>query len=196
MVDNPRARGAECQATARRDPPSVRLARHRPDGAGQPGRVGARASACRGVRANAGARSRGCGCWCRWRNGVVSADNAGEHQAFLCRQSGRVYWYVEHSNDELSELPEDIDDSEKYVQIPDKRELDLGKALVLEFVRQTLPSEIDKVQRIFSAKGAYATFKDLMDRKGALDQWYNFEAKAEEEALRTWCALNSIEISD
>ena len=126
----------------------------------------------------------------------VSADNAGEHRAFLCRQSGRVYWYVEYSNDELSELPEDIDDSEKYVQIPDKRELDLGKALVLEFVRQTLPSEIDKVQRIFSAKGAYATFKDLMDRKGALDQWYNFEAKAEEEALRTWCALNSIEISD
>jgi hypothetical protein len=89
-----------------------------------------------------------------------------------------------------------MDDSEKYVQIPDKRELDLSKALVLEFVRQTLPSEIDKVQRIFSAKGAYATFKDLMDRKGALDQWYNFEAKAEEEALRTWCALNSIEISD
>ena len=126
----------------------------------------------------------------------VSADNAGEHQVFLCRQSGRVYWYIEDSNDELSELPEDIDDSEKYVQIPDKRELDLGKALVLEFVRQTLPSEIDKVQRIFSAKGAYATFKDLVDRKGALDQWYNFEAKAEEEALRTWCALNSIEISD
>jgi len=31
----------------------------------------------------------------------VSADNAGEHRAFLCRQSGRVYWYVEYSNDEL-----------------------------------------------------------------------------------------------
>jgi hypothetical protein len=66
---------------------------------------------------------------------------------------------------------------------------------VLEFVRQTLPSETDKVQRIFSAKAAYARFKDLMDRKGALDQWYNFEARAEEEALRTWCTLNSIEIS-
>jgi hypothetical protein len=96
----------------------------------------------------------------------------------------------------MSELPDDIDDSDKYVKIPDKRELDLSKPLVLEFLRQTLPSEIDKVQRIFSARGAYARFKDLMDRKGALDQWYNFEAKAEEEALRMWCALNSIEISD
>jgi hypothetical protein len=126
----------------------------------------------------------------------VSANNAGEHQAFLCRQSGKVYWYVEYSDDELSELTDDIDDCEKYVQILDKRELDLGKPLVLEFVRQTLPNEIDKVQRIFSARGAYARFKDLMNRKGALDQWYNFEAKAEEEALRTWCALNSIDIND
>ena len=126
----------------------------------------------------------------------VSANNAGEHQAFLCRQSGKVYWYVEYSDNEMSELPDDMDDSEKYIKIPDKRELDLGKPLVLEFLRQTLPSEIDKVQRIFSARRAYARFKDLMDRKGALDQWYNFEAKAEEEALRMWCALNSIEISD
>jgi len=66
----------------------------------------------------------------------VSADNADEHQAFLSRQSGKSYWYAEYSDDELSELPDDIDDSEKYVQIPDKRELDLGKPLVLEFVRQ------------------------------------------------------------
>ena len=126
----------------------------------------------------------------------VSADSTGEHQAFLCRQSGKVYWYVEYSDDELSELPDDIDDREKYVQIPDKKELDLGKPLVLEFVRQTQPSEMDKVQRIFSAKGAYARFKDLLDRNGVLDQWYNFEAKAEEEALRMWCSLNSIELSD
>ena len=97
--------------------------------------------------------------------------------------------YVEYSDDELSELPDDIDDREKYVQIPDKEELDLGKPLVLDFVRQTQPSEMDKVQRIFLAKGAYARFKDLMDRNGALDQWYNFEAKAEEEALRMWCSL-------
>jgi hypothetical protein len=109
----------------------------------------------------------------------VSADNAGEHQAFLCRQSGKVYWHIEYADDELSELPDDVDDSEKYVQIPGKRKLDLGKPLVLQFVRQTLPSEIDEVQRIFSARGAYARFKDLMNRKGALDQWHSFEAKAE-----------------
>ena len=102
----------------------------------------------------------------------VSAGSTGENQAFLCRQSGKVYWCVEYSDDELSELPDDIDDREKYVQIPDKKELDLGKPLVLEFVRQTQPSEMDKVRRIFSAKGAYARFKDLMDRNGVLGRIY------------------------
>jgi hypothetical protein len=29
-----------------------------------------------------------------------------------------------------------------------------------------------------------------------LDQWYAFEAEAEESALKMWCELNSIEVSD
>ena len=97
---------------------------------------------------------------------------------------------------ELDELPDDIEDNEKYVPIPDKRELDLGKPLVLDFARQFLPNDIDEVRRIFTRKGAYARFKDLLDRRGALDHWYDFEAKVEEKALRMWCDLNSIEVGD
>jgi hypothetical protein len=125
----------------------------------------------------------------------VSAGGMGEHQAFLCKQSGKIYWHSELSDD-LDELPGDIDDSEKYVQIPNKRELDLGKPLVLDFARQFLPDDFDEVRQIFSSRGAYARFKDLLDRRGALDQWYDFEAKAEERALRMWCDLNSIEVGD
>src|SRR6266536_5589275 len=52
---------------------------------------------------------------------------------------------------------------------------------------QFLPDDFDEVRQIFSSRGAYARFKDLLDRRGALDHWYDFEAKAEERALRTWC---------
>ena len=52
----------------------------------------------------------------------------GENAAYLDRQSGKIYWHSEFGdNDE--ELPDDIDD-EKYISIPNKRELDLGKPLV------------------------------------------------------------------
>jgi hypothetical protein len=125
----------------------------------------------------------------------VSAGGGDEHQAFLCKQSGKLYWHSELCDD-LDKLPGDIDDNEKFLQIPDKKELDLGKPLALDFAREFLPGDIDDVRQFFSRRGAYARFKDLLHRRGSLDQWYDFEAKAEERALREWCDLNSIEVSD
>jgi hypothetical protein len=125
----------------------------------------------------------------------IGASNMGENQVFLSKQTGELHWHSD-SLGELDELPDDIDDDEKYLQLPDKRELDLGTPLVFDFVRQFLPDDFDEVQRIFNRKGAYARYKDLLVRRGTLDQWYAFEEKAEEDALRRWCELNSIEISE
>jgi hypothetical protein len=123
---------------------------------------------------------------------LVSMAGMGEHQAFLCRQTGKVYWPSEN----LDEMPDDLEENENYIQIPDKRELDLGKPLVLDFAREFLPDDFNQVRQIFSKSGAYARFKDLLIHRRVLDQWYDFEAKAEEKALREWCALNSIELRD
>ncbi len=125
----------------------------------------------------------------------VSAGHAEEHQAFVCKETGKIYWHAETLED-LEELPDDLEENERYVRIPDKRDLDLGKRLVLDFAHEHLPSDVDEVRRIFSKKGAYARFKDLLQRKGALDQWHDFQAKAEERALREWCEVNSIEVGD
>ena len=125
----------------------------------------------------------------------VSAADAGEHQAFLCKQSGKLYCHSELCED-LDILPDDIDDSEKFLPIPHKKELDLGKPLALDFAREFLPEDFDDVRQFFSRRGAYARFKELLDQRGALAQWYAFEAKAEERALREWCELNSIEVRD
>jgi hypothetical protein len=123
----------------------------------------------------------------------VSSGGMGENEAYLDRQSGKIYWHSEFGdNDE--ELPNDIDD-EKYISIPDKRELDLGKPLVLDFVREFLSDDYDEVRHIFSRSGAYRRYKDLLVRRGALERWYDFSNKAEEAALREWCAENGIDLS-
>ena len=96
----------------------------------------------------------------------------------------------------LDELPDDIEDEKKYIRLPNKHQLDLGKPLVFAFIRRFLPDDYDEVRAIFSRRGAYARFKDLLHRKGALQQWHDFESKAEEEALRDWCNLKSIELTD
>ena len=121
----------------------------------------------------------------------------GTHQAILCRRTGKIYCRSEFPDlDELNdEMPDDVEDDEKYVAIPDKQELGLGKPLALDFAREFLPSDFDEVRYIFSKRGAYKKFRALLIRRDVLDSWYDFEAKATEQALREWCELNSIEVA-
>src|SRR5215472_8190564 len=123
----------------------------------------------------------------------VSSGDMGETKAYLDRQSGKIYWHSEFGEDD-EELPSDIDD-EKYISIPHKRELDLGKPLVLDFARDFLHDDYNEVRHSFSRRGAYRQYKDLLVRRGALDLWYDFSNKAEEAALREWCAENGIDLS-
>src|SRR5262249_35445269 len=96
----------------------------------------------------------------------VNSGGMGENEAYLDRLSGKIYWHSEFGdNDE--ESPDDIDDK-KYILIPDKRELDLGKPLVLDFAREFLPDDYNEVRRIFSRRVAYRRYKDLLVRRGAL----------------------------
>jgi hypothetical protein len=127
----------------------------------------------------------------------VGGGRFGEHEAILCRRTGRIYWRSESSDlDGLSdELPHDVEDDEKYVAIPDKRELGLGKPLVLDFAREFLPNDFDEIRYVFSKRGAYQKFRALLIRRDALDRWYDFESKATKRALREWCELNSIEVT-
>jgi hypothetical protein len=130
--------------------------------------------------------------------GFLWADARGggaECRAYICRQTGKICYYTDYESGKFQEpLPDDIDDREKYLPIPDKYELDLGKPLVLDFARQVLPDDFDDVQDIFSRRGAYANFKALIARRGVIDRWHAFENKATEQALRDWCALHEIEI--
>ena len=124
----------------------------------------------------------------------VSSGGMGENEAYLDRRSGKIYRHSEFGeNDE--EWPDDIDDR-KYISIPDKKKLDLGKPLILDFAREFLADDYDGVRQIFSRRGAYRRYKELLVRRGALERWYDFSNKSGEAALREWCAENGIETSE
>ena len=123
----------------------------------------------------------------------VSAAPPMDHEAFLCRATGVVSLHSESSVEEAP-IPGDIDEPGRYVSIPHKNDLGLGKALALEFAAALMPGATEQVRTIFSRAGAYAGFKDLLIQYGTLDQWYGYERRAQEEALRKWCALNRIKV--
>ena len=69
------------------------------------------------------------------------------HSAYICRKTGEVFYTSEMGDSD--ELPEDIYENEQYVKIPHKNDLDLGKALVIEFTSDHMPDNIEDVYSIF-----------------------------------------------
>ncbi|MBB5503599.1 hypothetical protein [Paraburkholderia sp. MM5384-R2] len=117
-----------------------------------------------------------------------------EHNAYVSLDTGKVYWTSDSTDAFDEDLPDDLETSDRYLAIPHKSELDLGRSLALRFVAQKLPACYDLVEEFFRRQGAYARFKDLLEREGVLELWYSFEADSVERALRQWCAENGLEI--
>lgn len=125
----------------------------------------------------------------------VSAGLPSEIEAYLSFETG-VFHYHSDVADFNEELPEDIGDSAKYIAIPHKYDLDLGQRLALGFAAAELPEDLDDVYEFFRRRGAYSRFKGLLEHRGKLQQWYEYEEHRKQVALRRWCTENGIETHD
>ncbi len=123
----------------------------------------------------------------------VSSSAPMENSAFVSRKTGATHWASVLMELE-DELPEDIEDGSIYVAVPHKRDLYLGKNLALNFMGEKLPESCDTVATFFRHRGAYGRFKDRLERKGMLETWYEYEAQAVEQALRTWSEENGLQL--
>lgn len=122
------------------------------------------------------------------------SSSPDESEAFVSRITGNVHW--SSSTMELDdEVPEDIDDASVYAPVPNKHGLNLGKNLALTFAEEQLADSYQTVENFFRQRGAYGRFKDFLERKGCLEAWYDYEAKATEMALRKWAAEEGLTIA-
>ncbi len=120
----------------------------------------------------------------------VSSAPMTENIAVICKETGEILYKSDYSGED--EIPEEVYDREDCIEIPHKNDLDLGRNLVFEFVEQYLPDDFERVRRIFRKRGAYARYKDLLDDRGFLQKWYDFENTRQTETLREWCKDNDI----
>lgn len=122
------------------------------------------------------------------------SSSSNDSEAFVSRVTGNVHW--SSSAMELDdELPEDIEDGNIYVGVPNKHDLNLGKRLALTFAEEQLADSYQTVANFFRQRGAYGRFKDFLERRGCLEAWYDYEAKATELALREWAAEEGLFIA-
>lgn len=124
----------------------------------------------------------------------ASCGRPYETRAFLNLDTGSFH-FISETIDIEEELPEDFETSARYLALPHKNDLDLGRELALSFTERHLPREFDRVVGYFHRRGAYRRFKELLDDRGVLEDWYAFEKDATERALRQWCDQHEIQIS-
>jgi len=124
----------------------------------------------------------------------VSSGSPMEHRAYISLDTGKIYWISELSPFEEEEIPDDLETSDRYLLIPHKNDLDLGRRLVLRFVEERLPHRYNRVDDIFYHPGAYRRFKEFLAAEHCLEQWYAFEAEATEQALKEWCWENDVHL--
>jgi hypothetical protein len=59
----------------------------------------------------------------------VTTEATYENDAFVSLPSGKIYWRTDPLGEENQDLPDDIDDNEKYIKVPSNRKLNLGRWL-------------------------------------------------------------------
>jgi len=127
----------------------------------------------------------------------ASFSSIGINQAAYDRKTDRfLYSSDEAEVPEEDEIPEVLDEVDRYVFVPSKRELDLGRNLALEFAAEFMPEEEHLVYGYFNHSGAYSNFKNLLIHRGLLDQWHEYENSAKRKALTEWAKKNNIPLTD
>jgi len=81
------------------------------------------------------------------------SDSVADSEAFVCRQTGRIYWISDDGDLEQEVLPHDVEDPDKSAPVPNKYELDIGIRLAFDFAKIHLPDQYDEVRSIFRRRG-------------------------------------------
>ncbi|XQW83585.1 UPF0158 family protein [Thalassotalea piscium] len=117
----------------------------------------------------------------------TSSDFSDNH-AYVNSETGEIFYAGDCVEEEL---PGDIDDN-KYILIPSRRDLNLGRRVAIDFAANVMPSELDNVYSMFRSRGAYSRFRSLLEHLDLIDKWHAFENETMRQAVIDWCKSKSV----
>jgi hypothetical protein len=124
----------------------------------------------------------------------LNSGDPYEKSVYVSRSTGQTFFRSDMAD--IDELPDDVEENDDYVEIPNRYDLDLGKKLVWDFVDRQIPGLKNKVQRIFSRRGAYSRYKAFLADLELLDAWHRFEGERTKEVLLEWCKDEGVPIDE
>ena len=118
-------------------------------------------------------------------NAMILADDPGS-EAWVSLETGQVHIRSDLVG-ELEPLPEDIGEEGHYIPVPGQRTLELGRALVIDFVPRHIPSVEDQVLQLFWRAVASGRFSAFVDKRGLRYRCHAFPAQLPPPPMRDWC---------
>ena len=112
--------------------------------------------------------------------------------AYVDRHTGAILF---HGDGMEEPLPDDIDNEQRYLPVPSRKELGLGRNDALAFTEEHAPQLLDRAEAIFSRAGAFQSFKVLMHDAGLLPQWYAHQDARLWEALEEWAEEHDVQLA-
>ena len=91
--------------------------------------------------------------------------------------------------DEIEENPE------RYLRLPTKFEIH-EYHIMEEFIWTLKGEKADKLECAIQGRGVFRRFKDMVDRMGALQQWYDFQAEYYRKLAIDWCREHGLEYEE
>ncbi len=123
----------------------------------------------------------------------VSMQPYGTNEAWVSVDTGEIFLLSGYGDSD--ELPDDFEQSNRYLPIPHKNDLDLGNQLVRDFINSEAPSLSRQVDEIFQHKGAYSRFKSVLVSNDLLDRLHEFENERTANVVREWCKVHQLPLS-
>lgn len=128
---------------------------------------------------------------------LASADLLADSGAFLDRETGDWVFFDDGPQREGDpRTPEDLLPDPRYLAAPTRQDLDLGTDLAFDFTDRHLPDARAEVRAIFSRRGAWGRFKDLLDRRDRREAWHRYEEARTRAALIGWAEGQGLRVID
>jgi hypothetical protein len=85
---------------------------------------------------------------------------------------------------------------QRYIPVPDKYQLNIGRSLVLSFCREHFADDYHEIFHRFKHANAYKWWRIFLDKHGAIQIWQEYRNRRTKEALIKWCDEQQIEYFD
>jgi len=122
----------------------------------------------------------------------VTTGGAYGTEAFIDLRSGAILC---GGIDAEVPFPDDVYDEKRYLPVPAKKELGLGRDDALAFTEHHAPQLLSRAEYIFNAAGAFDRFKLLVREHGLLNAWYAYQDERLRQALAEWAGLNDLRLA-